>query len=97
MDLLSRFDAASQQMLRRCARKVVALGTFAVMLSILLTHGPALVGALLQMQSMIGSGISMLVAIFLRQRFDSSTLTYWDEAVAFSGVGMMSHIATRLA
>ena len=96
MTLLARFDVVSQQLLQRFFGKVMLFGAFSICLSILQTRGLSLAGALLQTQCLVGGGFSILFAILSRQRFDATTLTYWDEAVAFSGVGMMSHIATSV-
>jgi len=94
---LARFDPLSQQMLQRFARKVVVLTSFAAILTFAMAQEMALIGAMLQMQCFIGSAVSMLVATLMRQPFDSDTITYWDEAVAFSGLGLLGHIAWRLA
>ncbi len=97
MTLLAHFDTASQGMLQRFARKVALFAAFAVIVSLLQPRGLVMVGVLLQMQCMVGSGLSVLSATFLRQPFAAESLTYWDEALAFSGLGMLSHIVTRLA
>lgn len=55
-----------------------------------------LVGALLQTQCLVAGTLSIAIAILLRQRFDAPTLTRWDEAVAFAGIGMLGHITTGI-
>jgi hypothetical protein len=94
MTLLSRFDVVSQALLQRFFSKVMLFAAFAILVSILRTNGLTLTGALLQTQCLVAGGFSIIVAIFSHQRIDAATLTYWDEAVAFSGIGMLSHIAT---
>ena len=96
MTLLSRFDPVSQALLQRFFRKVTVFVGFAILVSILQTRGLAMTGALLQTQCLVGGGLSVIVAICLHQRVNAATLTYWDEAVALSGIGMLSHIATSV-
>ena len=97
MQLLAHFDDASQNLLQRFLRKVMLFAAFAAFVSVLQTHGLAMAGALLQTQCLVGGGFSILLATLLRQAFDAETLTYWDEALAFSGAAMLSHFFTRLA
>jgi hypothetical protein len=94
MTLLSRFDVVSQALLQRFLSKVMLFAGFAIFVSVLRTHGLTLAGALLQTQCLVAGGLAIIVAILSHQRIDAATLTYWDEAVAFSGIGMLSHIAT---
>lgn len=94
MTLLERFDAVSQVLLQRFFSKVMLFVAFAIFVSILQSHGLTLTGTLLQTQCLVAGGFSIIAAILSHQRFDAATLTYWDEAVAFSGIGMLSHIAT---
>ena len=94
LTLFARFDAASQDVLRQFFRKVVLFSVFATMASVPQTQHLAMIGRLLQMQCLVAGGFSILIATLLRQRFDAETLTYWDEAVAFAGLGMLSHLAT---
>jgi hypothetical protein len=94
MTLLARFDIVSQTLLQRFFSKVMLFAAFAILVSILRTNGLTLTGALLQTQCLIAGGFSIIIAILSQQRIDVATLTYWDEAVAFSGIGMLSHIAT---
>jgi predicted membrane chloride channel (bestrophin family) len=96
VNFIARFDTVSQELLQRFLRKMMLFAAFATFVSVVQTHGLALTGALLQTQCLVGGGFSIIVAVLLRQRFDAVTLTYWDEAVAFSGVGMLSHIATTI-
>jgi hypothetical protein len=96
VNFIARFDTVSQELLQRFLRKMMLFAAFATFVSIVQTHGLALTGPLLQTQCLVGGGFSVLVAVLLRQRIDAITLTYWDEAVAFSGVGMLSHIATMI-
>lgn len=96
MTLLSRFDIVSQALLQRFFGKVMLFAAFAMFVSVLQTHGLALTGALLQTECLVGGGFSIILAICLHQRVDAATLTRWDEAVAFSGVGVLSHIATKV-
>jgi predicted membrane chloride channel (bestrophin family) len=96
MNFVARLDVISQELLHRFLRKMMLFVAFATFVSIVQTHGLALTGALLQTQCLVGGGFSILVAVLLHQRVDAATLTYWDEAVAFSGVGMLSHIATTI-
>jgi hypothetical protein len=94
MTLLSRFDTISQALLHRFFSKVMLFAAFAIVASILRTNGLMLAGAMLQTQCLVAGSFSVIVAILSHQRFGAATLTYWDEAVAFSGIGMLSHIAT---
>ena len=94
--LLAQLDGFSRELLQRFFRKVTLFAAFATFVSVLQTHGLSMTGALLQTQCLVGGGFSVMVAIYFRQRIDAATLTYWDEAVAFSGVGMLSHITTTM-
>jgi hypothetical protein len=94
---MQRLDAISQHRLQQFARKVTLFATFAVFLSILQTRSLVLVSIVLQTQFLVASGFSILMAALLRQSFDMDRVTYWDEALAFSGAAMLSHFATRLA
>ncbi len=51
---------------------------------------------LLQAQALISSAISVTLGCAARHRFNAATLTYWDEAVAFSGIGFLAHAGARL-
>jgi hypothetical protein len=93
MTLLARFDTVSQTLLQRFFGKVMLFAAFAIFVSVLQTHGLALTGALLRTQCLVGGGFSIIIAILSQQRIDAATLTHWDEAVAFSGIGMLSHLA----
>lgn len=96
MQLFAQFDSISWVLLQGFVRKVVLFAAFAAFISVLQTNGLAMTGIVLQKECLVGGGFSIILAIIARQRFDAETLTYWDEAVAFSGVGMMGHIATSL-
>ena len=91
--LLARFDLVSQKMLQRFCSKLMVFAALAAFVSVLKTHGLVLAGVFLQSQCAIGAGFSIVLALSLRQRFDAATLTYWDEGNAFSGIGVLSHIA----
>jgi hypothetical protein len=97
MDPLARLDAASQELLQRFFRKLVLFLVFATTVSFVQIHSLALAGGILQLQCVLGAGMSISIAVYLRQRLDAATLTYWDEALAFSGIGMLSHIAMTLS
>jgi hypothetical protein len=94
MTLLGRFDIVSQALLQRFFSKVMLFVGFALFVSILQTHGLALAGALLQTECLVAGGFSIVLALGFHHRIDAATLTQWDEAVAFLGLGMLSHIAT---
>lgn len=96
MHLLAHFDTQSQELLRRFFYKVALFIAFATACSMPNTHRLLLVGTLLQTQCLVAGGLSIAMAILLRQRFNAATLTRWDEAVAFSGVGMLGYIATGI-
>lgn len=94
MDLLARLDGVSRTLLERFFQKVTLFVAFATFVSVLRTHGLGLAGVLLQTQCLVGAGLSIMIAVYCRQHINSPTLTHWDEAIAFSGIGMLSHIAT---
>jgi hypothetical protein len=96
MILLSRFDAVSRELVQRFFKKVVLFAAFATVVSILQPHGLVLMCRLIQTQCWFAGGMSVGFAIFLHQRFGEPTLTYWDEGVAFAGIGTLSHFATSL-
>ena len=95
MTLLARFDGVSQQLLLQFLRKVALFVGFAAFVSMLLTHSLALIAVLLQTQCLVSGGFSIAVAIAARQRVGGESLTYWDEALALSGLGLLSHLANR--
>jgi hypothetical protein len=95
MQILARFDDASQARLQRFFRKVTLFAAFAAFVSILQTHDLKMAGALLRTQCFVGSAFSILLATWLRQAHDAKTLTYWDEAAAFSGIALLSEFANR--
>ena len=83
-------------MLQRFFGKVMLFAAFAIFVSIAQTRGLALTGALLRTQCLVGGVLSMIAAILAHQRIDAAALTHWDEAVAFAGIGMLSHIAATV-
>lgn len=95
--LLARFDDTSQGVLRQFFRKVTLFAVFATMASLPQVYQLAMIGRLLQVQCLVAGGFSIFLATLLRQKFDAPTLTYWDEALAFAGIGMLSHLVTGLA
>ena len=40
--------------------------------------------------------MSIALALSLHQRPEGPSLTYWDEAIAFSGLGILGHIGAQL-
>jgi len=96
MHMLERFDGTSQNLLQQFFRKVAMFSAFAALVSVLQTRGFGMLGILLQMQFLVGGLFSIFIATCLRQAIAADRLTYWDEAVAFSGLAMLSHIGARL-
>jgi len=96
MNALARLDTASQLLVQRFFRKIVLFATFAAVFSLPGTRGLPALGAVLQMQFFFAGGCSLLVATILRQRFAAERLTYWDEAVAFSGLAALCHFGARV-
>ena len=96
MDVLARFDAASQQRLQSFVRKVSLFAAFALFVSVMQTRGIVLAGGILQVQCLIGAALSVVIAAFHQHRVDAPFLTYWDEATAFLCVGILIHIAMTL-
>lgn len=96
MVFLSQFDAVSRGLVQRFFRKVMIFAAFAAFVAVLEPHGLVLMFSLLHTEFWFGGGMSIGAATFLRQRFAAPTLTYWDEAVAFIGIGTVSHMATAL-
>ncbi len=74
----------------------MVFAAFAAFVSVLQPHGLALLFRLLHTEYWFAGGMSVGMATFLHQRFGEPTLTYWDEAVAFFGIGTVSHIALAL-
>lgn len=93
---LARFDPASRQMLQGFSRKAMFLLLIAAGISLADPQRLALACALLQAQCLMCVAMSVAIAMSLRQSFDAPALTYWDEAVAFCGIGLLCHIAARL-
>lgn len=93
---LEPFDPVSRQMLQGFARKAMFLLLVAAGISLADPRRLGLACALLQAQCLMCIAMSVAIALSLRQRFDAPALTYWDEAVAFCGIGMLCHIAAPL-
>ena len=51
---------------------------------------------LLQAQAVVSGAISMVLGLAAHHRFNGDTLTYWDEALAFSGIGLLAHAGAAL-
>ena len=47
-------------------------------------------------RSVFSGAMSIAIGLSARQRFAAPSLTHWDEAVAFSGIGLLAHIGTRV-
>lgn len=93
---LAPFDPVSRRMLQGFSRKAMFLLLIAAAIALADPQRLALAGSLLQAQCLMCVGMSVAIAMSLRQGFAAPSLTYWDEAVAFCGLGMLCHIATRL-
>ena len=89
-------DPASQALLQVFLRKLTFLLLFAAVFTLAQPQRLALACMLLQAQAVLSGAMSIAVGLSLRQRFDAPSLTYWDEAVAFSGIGLLAHFATRM-
>jgi hypothetical protein len=94
--MIRRFDPASQLLLQVFVRKLTFLLMIAAGLSLAAPQKLALACMLLQAQCLFSGAMSIGFGLSARQRFDAATLTYWDEAVAFSGVGLLAHFGTRM-
>lgn len=94
--MLQRFDPLSQQQLLLFFRKLTFLLLIAIGFSLAAPQKLALVCTLLEAQCLISGAMSMTLGALARQRFDAASLTYWDEALAFSGVGLLAHVGARL-
>jgi len=97
MQLFAQFDGVSRVLLQDFVRKVVLFAAFAAFVSFERTHGLAMTGIVLQAECLIGGSVSIFLATLRRQPFDAATLTYWDEALALAGVGLLSRLTTSLA
>jgi len=91
----SRLDPASQALLQIFLRKVMFLLLIAVVFACVAPRGIPLACTLLQAQAVIGGAMSIALGLAARQRVDGPSLTYWDEAMAFSAIGILAHIGTR--
>lgn len=89
----SRLDPASRQLLQIFLRKVMFLLLIAVGFSLLAPA--ALACTLLQAQAVISGAMSIALGIAARHRVDGPSLTYWDEAMAFTAIGLLGHIGTH--
>ena len=94
--IASRFDPLSQLLLQVFLRKLVFLLMMAGSISLLDPRHLYLGCMLLQAQALISAAISVTLGLAAHHRFSAATLTYWDEAVAFSGLGFLAHAGARL-
>jgi hypothetical protein len=92
----SRFDPLSQLLLQVFYRKLLFLLMMAGSISLLDPRHLYLGCMLLQAQAVVSGTISMCMGLAARHRFNGDTLTYWDEALAFSGIGLLAHFGTGL-
>jgi hypothetical protein len=94
--MIQRLDPASQLLLQVFLRKLTFLILMAAGFSMAAPQRLPLVCMLLQAQCLFSGAISIGFGLSARQRFDAPTLTYWDEAVAFSGIGLLAHFGARM-
>jgi len=91
-----RLDPLSQLLLHVFYRKLAFLLMMAGSISLLDPRHLYLGCMLLQAQALVSGAISIGLGLIARHRFNGDTLTYWDEAVAFSGVGLLAHAGAGL-
>lgn len=91
----SRLDPASHALLQIFLRKLMFLLLIAVGFSWVVPQGIALACLLLQAQAVISGAMSIALGLSARQAFQGPSLTYWDEALAFSAIGLLAHIGAR--
>ena len=94
--ITSRLDPLSQLLLQVFYRKLLFLLMMAGSLSLLDPRHLYLGCMLLQAQALVSGGISMLLGMAAHHRFSGGTLTYWDEALAFTGIGLLAHLGASL-
>ncbi|HEY1506803.1 MAG TPA: hypothetical protein VGF92_21045 [Stellaceae bacterium] len=94
--ITSRLDPLSQLLLQLFYRKLLFLLMMAGSLSLLDPRHLYLGCMLLQAQALVSSAISMAFGLAARHRFNGETLTYWDEALAFTGIGLLGHFGAGL-
>jgi hypothetical protein len=94
--ITSHLDPLSQLLLQVFYRKLLFLLMMAGSISLLDPRHLSLGCTMLQAQALVSGGISMLLGLAAHHRFDGGTLTYWDEAVAFSGIGLLAHFGAGL-
>jgi len=92
----SRLDPASQRVLHDFACKLAFILLIAAGFALADPRRLALVCTLLEMQSAISAAMSIALALSLHQRPEGPSLTHWDEAIAFSGIGILGHIGAQL-
>lgn len=91
-----RLDPASQALVQVFLRKLMFLLLIAVAFTLIEPQRFALACTLLQAQAVFSGAMSIAIGLSARQRFAAPSLTHWDEAVAFSGIGLLAHIGTRV-
>jgi hypothetical protein len=92
----SRFDPASQRVLHNFACKLGFILLIAAGIALADIRQLPLVCTLLEVQCAISTAMSVALALSLQQRLEGPSLTYWDEAMAFSSVGILGHIGAYL-
>jgi len=97
MQLFAQFDGVSRVLLQDFVRKVVLFAVFAAFVSVLQTHGLAMTGMVLRTECLFAGSLSIFLATLRRDPFNAATLTYWDEALALAGIGLLSRLTTSLA
>lgn len=91
-----RLDAASRLVLQVFLRKLTFLLLIAAGLTLAAPQRLSLALTLLQAQAMLGGAMSIAIGLTRHERIGAPSLTSWDEAIAFSGVGLLAHFGAQL-
>lgn len=93
---MSHLDALSRQTVTNCVLRAFAVLCFVLVPSLLLGRRVPEICAGLTAGFTIAAVMTMLIAIRRRERIGYASLNEWDEAIAFHGAAILSHLLRQL-